>query len=260
MQTGGFVSAIQMLFVALVVLLIGFVILRWMAVKQYRLKRKGEAEDSMLVSLGDMISNTRMSIFDIIFLGIFIIAQSITYSYLLIFAILLILVYVVFLFYTIRGKVYRRTEQILNDHQRIGHEDIIIRKHLAELLRESEGDNFTQVEVAKSTLENLMEKENKTGDAVRQIMENPEQLRDIERMKTLPSIWKSFRFSLLILTVFTVVLLYFVYHFLCGALSQLDMLTNVFPFVLLFTFVLIITLYLEVNNAQKVRRKVLFGL
>ncbi|MHA1662081.1 MAG: hypothetical protein ACTSVR_02350 [Candidatus Thorarchaeota archaeon] len=273
MQTGGFVSAIQMLFVALVVLLIGFVILRWMAVKQYRLKRKGEAEDSMLVSLGDMISNTRMSIFDIIFLGIFIIAQSITYSYLillvgyenllpalLIFAILLILVYVVFLFYTIRGKVYRRTEQILNDHQRIGHEDLIIRKHLAELLRESEGDNFTQVEVAKSTLENLMDKENKTGDAVRQIMENPEQLRDIERMKTLPSIWKSFRFSLLILTVFTVVLLYFVYHFLCGALSQLDMLTNVFPFVLLFTFVLIITLYLEVNNAQKVRRKVLFGL
>jgi len=272
-QTSGFTSSFQMFFISLVILAVVFAILRLLAVKQYRLKRKGEAEDSMLASLGDMISNTSISMFDIIFLGIFIIAQSITYSYLvllvgyenlllplLIFAIMLILVYVVFLFYTVRGKVHRRTEQILTDHQRIGHEDLIIRKHLAELLHESEGDNYARVEVAKATLENLMEKENKTGDAVRQIMENPEQLRDIERMKTLPSIWRSFRVSLLVLTVFTVILLYFVYRFLSGALSQFDMLVNSFPFVLLFTFVLIITLYLEINNAQKVRRKVLFGL
>lgn len=227
MQASGFQSAIQMFFVALVILLIGFAILRWMAVKQYRLKRKGEAEDSILASLGDMISNTRMPLFDNIFLGIFIIAQSITYSYLillvgyenllppvLIFAIVLILVSVVFLFYTVRGKAYRRTEQILTDHQGIGHEDLIIRKHLAELLRESESDNFARVEVSKAILENLMEKENKTGDAVRHIMENPEQLRDIEHMKTLPSIWRSFRCSLLVLIVFTVILLYFVYRFL----------------------------------------------
>ena len=105
-----------------------------------------------------------------------------------------------------------------------------------------------------------MGKENKTGDAVRQIMENPEQLRDIERMKALPSIWRSYRWSFLVHIVFTVILLYFVYRFLSGELSQFDIFINVIPFVFLFTFVLIITLILEVNNAQKERRKVLFGI
>ena len=258
MQSSGFLSSFQMLFIVLVILLIVITILRLMAVKQYRLKRKGDAEESILASLGDMLSNTRMSLFDVIHIGIFILTQSLGLSYLgllvghsnlqlplLVVAVVLILVYGGFLFRTVRGKAYRRTERILDDHQSLGHEDLVIRKHLAELLRESEGDDFTRGEVARATLENLKGKENRTGDAVRQIMENPEQLRDIKPMKIPPRLWKSLRGSLLILVVFAVFLLYFAYSYISGSMSYYDVFMNGLALFFVMMLLLILCLCVE---------------
>ncbi|RDE12405.1 MAG: hypothetical protein C4K48_10060 [Candidatus Thorarchaeota archaeon] len=273
MQENGFLSAYQVFFIVLVVLVIVFTILRVMAVKQYRLTRTGDAEESTLASLGDMLSNTHMSLFDVTYLVIFILTQSLGLSYLhllmgsgnlslplLVIAVLLLLVFVVFLGFTVRGRAYRRTEMILKDHQTLGHEDWIIRKHVAELVYEREGDDHSRAEVARTTLENLKRKENRTGDAVRQIMLNPEQLKDIGRMKTPPSRWKSYRGSLLVLVVFAVILLYFVSGFISGLMSQYDLFMNGLPIVLLLMLVQTICLGLETRKAERERRKVLFGL
>jgi len=262
-----------MFFVALVILLIGITILRLIAVKQYRLNRKGDAEESILASLGDMLSNTRMSLFDVIHIGIFILTQSLGLSYLgllvgrsnlqlplLVVMVVLILVSGVFLFHTVRGKAYRRTEMILNDHQTLGHEDWVIRKHLAELIHECDGDDFARVEIVRVTLENLRGKENKTGDAVRQIMKNPEQLREIKRMKKPPSLWKSLRCSLLVLVVFVIYLLYFAYSFISGAMSQFDLYMNALPVSLLLILILSLCLCVETPKAQAANRKARLGI
>ena len=256
----------------LVILLVLITILRLLAVKQYRLKRKGEAEDSILTSLGDMISNTRISIFDVIFLGIFIVTQSLGYSFLVlvvgyeylippfsVFAVILTLVIGVFLFLTVRGKAYRRTERILDDHQTLGLEDLVIRKHLAELLRESESDDYTRVEIARVTLENLKGKENKTGDAVRLIMENPEQLRNIEPMKIPPRLWRSLRGSLFILVMSVFILLYFVYSYLSGAMPYYDFFMNGLALFLVLSLVLALCLCVETPKARKANRKARLG-
>ena len=262
-----------MLFIVLVILTIVFTILRLLAVKQYRLKRKGDAEDSMLASLGDMISNTRISVFDVIFFMIYIPVISLGLSNLgllvgnenlqlplLVVAVGLILVFEVFLFHTVHGKAYRRTEKILDDHQTLGFEDWVIRKHLAELIRESEGDDFTHAEVARNTLENLKGKENRTGDAVRQIMENPEQLRDSEPMKIPPSLWKSLRGSLLILVLFAIVLVYFVYSYLSGVMPYYDFFMNGLALFLVMMLVLVLCLCVETPNARKANRKARLGI
>jgi hypothetical protein len=272
-QEEGILCSYQLFFIALVILTIVFTILRLLAVKQYRLKRKGDAADSMLVSLGDIISNTRMSVFDIIYIGIFIIAQSATYSYLtllvgygnlllpvLIFAIVFILVSVVFLFCTVRGKAYRRTERILDDHQTLGHEDWVIQKHLAKLLHESEGDNFSRAEIAKATLKSLKGKENRTGDTVRLILENPEQLRDIEPMKIPPSLWKSLRCSLLILIIFAIVLVYFVYSYISGSMPYYDFFMNGLALFLMMSLVLACCLCVETPKARKANREARLGI
>ncbi len=273
MQSNGVLSSLQLLTIVLVILLIAITILRQLAVRQYRLKRKGEAEESMLASLGDMLSNTRMSLFDVIHIGIFIVTQALGYSYLslvvgyenlqlplLVIAVVLIVVYGWFLFRTVRGRAYRKTERILDDHQSLGLEDLVIQKHLAELLRESEGDDFTQVEVARVTLENLKGKENRTGDAVRQIMENPEQLRDIQPMKTSPRLWKSLRGSLLILVVFAVFLLYSAYNYLSGSMLYLELITNGLVLFFVMTLLLALCLCVEAPQARAANRKARLGI
>lgn len=273
MQANDFLFSSLTIFMVLVTLLVLVAILRLFAVRQYHLLRKGEAEDSILTSLGDMISNTRISIFDIIFLGIYIAAQSLGYSLLVQavgyeyliplfseFAAILFLVIGVFLFLTVKGKAYRRTERILDDHQTLGFEEWVIRKHLAELLRESEGDDFTRAEIASATLENLKGKENKTGDAVRLILENPEQLRDIEPMKTPPSLWRFLRGSLIILVIFVGVLLYFAISYLSDAVSQVDLFINALPISMLLILALSCCLCIEAPGARKANRKARLGI
>lgn len=272
MQASEFLASYQLFVIALVMVLIVLTIIRLLAVKQYRLKRAGDAEESILASLGEKVSNTRWSFFDVVYLIIYILAISqglatlgllvgyeILQIPLMVFAAGLVVVSVWFLQFTVRGKAYRRTERILDDHQTLGHEDWIIRKHLAELVHESEGENIARAEVAKATLENLKNKENTTGDAVRQILLNPDQLRDIDRMKSPPSLWKSLRFSILILIVFAVILLYFVYNYFSGMLSQIDLIMNVLPVTMLSILVLSLCLCVESTNARSRRKKVLFG-
>ena len=272
-QTSGNLSSYQLFTIALVILTVVFAILRLVAVKQYRLKRKGEAEDSMLASLGELVSNTRMSVFDIIFFIIYIPAISFGLSTLgllvgygnlqlplLLVAGGLLLFVGVFPFLTVRGKAYRRTERVLDDHQTLGFEDWVIRKHLAELLRESEGDDFTRAEVARTTLENLKKKENRTGDAVRQILENPERLKDIEPMKVPPSLWKSLRGSLLILVFSVFILMYFVISYLSGSIPYYDFFMNGIALFLVMTLVLALCFCVEAPKARKANRKARLGI
>ena len=273
MQANDFLFSNLIVFMALVTLLVLVAILRVLAVKQYRLKRKGEAEDSMLAALGDSISNTRISLFDGFLLGVFIVTQSLGYGVLsllvdsrdlmlplLVVALVMILGIGVFLFGTVRGKAYRRTEMVLDDHQTLGHEDWVVRKHLGLLIHESEGDDFTRAEIARATLENLKGKENKTGDAVRLILENPEQLRDIELMKTPQSLWRSLRGSLTILIVFVGFLLYIAISYLSGAISQIDLFMNALIISMLLTLALSCCLCIEAPRARKTSRKARLGI
>ena len=261
-----------MFFIVLVIILLGITILRLMAVRQYRLTRTGEAEDSALASLGNTLSNTRMSFFEVIYLSIFILVISQGFSLLgmlvdrailqlpmMVLFIGLVLGSGGFLFLTVRGKAYRRTEQVLDDHQTTGFEDWVIRKHLAELVHESEDDDLTRAEVARATLEKLMGKENRTGDATRQIMENPEQLRDIEQMK-LPGLWRFLRGSLLMFAVFVVVVLYFVVSYFSGAMSYIDLFMNALPVALVLILVLSLCLCAEAPKARKASRKARLGI
>jgi len=272
-QENGTLSSYLLFVIALVILTIVFTILRLLAVRQYHLKRKGDAEDSMLAALGDMVSNTRFSVFDIIYLGFFIVTLSFSLSSLgllvgyrdlqlplLAFAVALTIAYGVFFFRSVRGKAYRRTEKVLDDHQTLGLEDWVLRKHLAELIRESEGDDFTRAEVARTTLENLKRKENKTGDAVCKIMKNPEQLKDIEPMKSPPRLWKSLRGSLLILVVFAIILMYFVYNYISGLMPYFDFIMN--GLALFFVMMLVFTLCLcmEAPKSRKASRKARLGI
>jgi hypothetical protein len=164
------------------------------------------------------------------------------------------------LFLTVRGKAYRRTEQVLDDHQTTGFEDWVIRKHLASLVHESEGDNLGRAEVARATLESLIRKENKTGDAARQIMENPEQLRDIEPMKKQSGLWRSLRVSLFLLVVFVVVVVYFVYNYVSGAISYIDLFMNALPVGLMLFLILTLCLCAEAPKARKESRKARLGI
>jgi len=244
-----------------------------MAVRQYRLKRAGNVEESMLASLGDKVSNTRWSLFDVVYLTIYLAAISQGGSYLslvlgyeillipsLVLSVVLILASVWFLQFTVRGKAYRRTEMILDDHQTLGHEDWVIRKHLAELIYESEGENSSRAETARVTLENLKRKENRTGDTVRQILENPEQLRDIEPMKVHPSLLRFLRGSLLIFIVFIGVLLYFVFSYLSGTMSYIDLFMNALPVSLLLILFLSLCLCVEAPRSRSASRKARLGI
>ena len=272
MQTSEFLLGYGIVIGIQIILLVGFTILRWMAVKQYRLVRAGERGESTLSSLGDRVSNTRMHLFDSICLIIFIlgVSQGLTYLNiaigfdvflipLTILSVGLLLVFIVFLKFTIRGQAYQRTERILADHQTLGHEDWIIRKHLAELVHQSEDDDNYQAEIAKATLEKLKQQQNRTGDAVRQILENPDQLRDIERMKKLPSTWRSFRFSLLILVGLVALALYFGIGFMEGFIPYYDLYLKALTFILLSTLVFVSCLCVESSKARSNRRKTLFG-
>jgi hypothetical protein len=272
-QANEFLSIYAIVIVVLLLVLFGLTILRLMAVKQYHLKRTGEVEESMLASLGDKVSNTRWSLFDYVYLAIYILAISQGGSYLslvlgyeillipsLVLAVVLLLVSVWFLQFTVRGKAYRRTEMILDDHQTLGQEDWVIRKHLEELIHEREGDNSSRAEIARATLENLKRKENRTGDTVRQILENPEQLRDIEPMMIHPSLLRFLRGSLLIFIVIVGFLLYFVLSYLSGLMSYMDLFMNALPISLLLILVLSLCLCVETPRARSASRKARLGI
>ncbi len=272
MQASEFLFLYYIVIAIIALLFIGFTILRWMAVKQYRLVRAGEAGESTLSALGDKVSNSRWYIFDSLYIIIFILVISQVLPNLgmlvgfdvlqlpvLVLALGLLLGSILFLQFTIRGQAYRRTEQIIADHQTIGHEDLIIRKHLAELIHESEGDDDKQAAIARATLENLQYKENRTGDAVRQILENPDQLREMPRMKKPPSLWKSFRVSLLILSIAVLVVVYLSIAYLSGALLQYEFFTNLLTIFFLGPLTLVACLCVESNRARTERKRVLFG-
>ena len=243
------------------------------AVKRYQLERRGYAERSALGSLGDNLSNTPSVLFRVVLYATFFLTINFFLEYLrrqpfyeqiaipvFISMAALALLILLYLIVPISGRINRRINSIETEYQTLGYEELIIRKQLADLLRESEGQDYSKVEIARQVIEKLSKKENRTGDAVRRIMTNPESLRDMDGTKPVPRPWTYLRVTYVLGFAFAATLIVGTLGKLVGYFSMYDIVIKVLPlsFVLLLGFTL--CLCVESTSASEKRRRMRFGI
>ena len=248
-------------------------LIRTMAIERYQLERRGYAERSALGSLGDNFSNTPSVLFNVVLYAIFFLTVNFFLEYLrrqsfyeqvevpvFISMAGLALLILVYLIVPVRGKVNRRASSIETEYQTLGYEELIIRKQLADLVRESEGQDYAKAEIARRVIEKLSEKENKTGDAVRRIMTNPESLRKMDGTKPVPKPWTYLKVTYILGFAFAATLTVGTLGKLSGYFSMYDIVVKILPisFVLLIGFTC--CLCVESASASEKRRKLRYGI
>ena len=249
------------------------IIIREIAIKRYQLERRGYTEKSLLGSLGDNLSNTPSVLFKVVLYATFFLTTNFFLEYLqrqsfyeqiaipvFISIAGLALLVLLYLIIPIRGKVNRRIGSIETEYQTLGYEDLIIQKQLADLVRDSEGQDYTKAEIAKQVIEKLSEKENKTGDAVRRIMTNPESLRKMDGTKLVPKPWTYLRVTYIFGFAIAATLIVGTLGTLSGYFSMYDIVIKILPlsFVLMIGFTL--CLCVESTSASEKRRRQRYGI
>jgi hypothetical protein len=192
-------------------------ILRVIAVKRYHAERLTEGKTTSLGNLGKNLANTQFLTFNITWsvtlaVGLLFVVMSLLMPFfeqlgyenmilpLGVFALVLMIVTGLFSTVTVRGRAILWRGRISSNYMQYGHQEWVIQKRLAELVREKEGSDRFRAKVAQKALESLMTQEDMTGDAVRRIMADPAGPIDRFEDRTIPSILWEFKFSYSLMT------------------------------------------------------------
>jgi hypothetical protein len=188
-------------------------ILRVIAVKRYHAERLIEGKTTSLGNLGKNLANTQFLTFNITWsvtlaVGLLYVVMSLLMPFfeqlgyenmmlpLGIFALVLMIVSGLFYTVTVRGRAILWRGRTISNYMEYGHQEWVIQKRLAELVREIEGSDRFRAKAAQKALESLMTQENMTGDAVRRIMADPAGPIDRFEDRSIPSTLWQFKFSL----------------------------------------------------------------
>jgi hypothetical protein len=272
-QSKGFLSLTLVYFLLSLSVTVLIIVIREIAIRQYHLERRGYTEESILGKLGDNLSNTPSVLFSSVLIAAAFLTANIFLEYLqdqifydviqIPFFILLgvlIIITILFFAFTVRGRVYLRTGSIEREFQTLGYEDLIIQKQLTDLIHESERGDYKKSEIAKQVIENLSNRENKTGDAVRRIMMNPARLRDMEGTRPVPNQGRYLRFTYILAFALAITLIIGTWGRLSGYFSVYDLIMKIMPllFILLMAFALCFCI--EGTSAIEKRRKQRYGI
>jgi hypothetical protein len=191
-----------------------FLTVLWVfAMRRYRAERLTADQITTLGNLGKKIANTQFLTFKITWsvtlaVGfIFVLMSFLMYFFeqwgyeniilpLLVFALGLIVIEGLFYGATVRGRAILWRGRIISNYVEYGHQEWVIQKRLAELVREKEGSERFRAKVAQKALESLMAREDMTGDAVRRIMADPTGPIDRFEDQTIPSLLSQFKVSI----------------------------------------------------------------
>lgn len=92
---------------------------------------------------------------------------------------------------TVQGRARFRTNRIVRDFQHYGHQRWVVQKYLNRLVQDSEAQEGFRSEVAARTLERLLERDDMTGDVVRELMGDPANISDPYPHRDIPNpIWE----------------------------------------------------------------------
>lgn len=271
MQSNTLFSLNLMYFLLLLCIVIFTTILRQLALKQYRIERGLRTEETTLGSLGDSLSNKPSALFYSFYFLMIILTFEVGINYLkdleileiilvpgLVMSFVAAIIYGLYLTMTIRGKAVLRTQRIEIDYKILGNEDLIIQKHLTDLLHESEGDNYTKAEVALRVIDNLKQKESKIGDAVRDMMTNPERFQRMEGTKPVSERWSVLGMIFIVLSIAT--LAFSVWGVITGYLSEYDVIMKIIPTILVLMVAFVCCLCIERPTIAERKRKERFGI
>ncbi|MFW9804630.1 MAG: hypothetical protein ACFFFC_18370 [Candidatus Thorarchaeota archaeon] len=192
-------------------------ILRVIAVKRYRAERLTEGKTTSMGNLGKKLANTQFLTFNITWsvtlaVGLLFVVMSLLMPFfeqlgyenmmlpLAVFALGLMVIDGLFYAATVRGRAILWRGRIISNYKEYGHQEWVIQKRLAGLVREKEGSDRFRAKVAQRALESLMAQEDMTGDAVRRIMADPAGPIDRFEDRTIPSTLWQFKFSLSLMT------------------------------------------------------------
>ncbi|TFG27844.1 hypothetical protein EU527_18090 [Candidatus Thorarchaeota archaeon] len=273
MQFQGYLSWSLVYFLLSLSFIILILVIRGMAIKRYHLERRGYAEKSFLGTLGDNLSNTPSVLFNaVLFATAFLMVnffleflrRQIFYEEVEVPVIMSIvgiaLIILLYFRMSTRGRVYRQVESIEREYQTLGYEELVIQKQLADLVHDIESEDYTRAEISRQVIDNLSKKENKTGDAVRRMMTNPEKLRDMQGTKPVPSQWRYLRVTYIVAITFAATLVVGTWGRLFDYFSLYDIIMKILPlaFILLIAFTL--CFYIESTSATEKRRKARYGI
>jgi hypothetical protein len=242
--------------------------LRFAAIKRYQTERRNVETKSALGSLGDRLSNTPFSLYNalhpVLWILVFISAMllledQVSYESIQLLEITvlsgILFAMVVYFVFTMSGRVRWRVGRIEGDYQAFEHEEWVLQIRLAELVRDTQSSNSSRAEVAQRVLDNLMTKENNTGDTVRQIMATPEQLQDVQQDRTIPNPLRYFKYSLLLCVALIITMTTSMLLLSSGSYSGLEMATQFFFFSFVLTGALMCCVCLEGSSVTEKRRK-----
>jgi hypothetical protein len=267
-QSYVFLVAMQLLFILFLSASLVLTAMYIAAVKRYQAERKGKGSGSILGALGNRLSNTMPSWFWVpysvlivmsIYTGVFLFVGqfSLGIQTLAIVAVLggILLVEVAFLTLTVNGSSRWRLSSISGEYHIFGNEDWVLRIRLAELMRDVEQPKSFRSNVARSTLNRLMARENLMGDAVRRIMSNPEQLQNEPDSSTIPGPWRYFRISILLSILLAIPMIIFSLGALSWPSVYFDLSLQIFPLAFVLNVALVCSLLYEATTVNEKRRK-----
>jgi hypothetical protein len=193
------------------VLGVALTLLRVVALSRYRAEREAGVFSS-LGSLGNQLANTPFLLYNVLFsvsialsvvFGLEAVRNIVGTSVLLIPLALaslgLLVAFVAFNIMTTRGRVTWRKGRVVREHQRLGHQDWILERHLSRLLKEKESSDPKQREVADRVLTELKTQEDKTGDSVRRLLDERTEMADSHPERRIPSLLWEFKFTLTVI-------------------------------------------------------------
>jgi hypothetical protein len=267
-QSHVFLVTMQLLFILFLSALLTLSAIYLAAVKRYQAERKGIGSGSILGALGDRLSNTMVGWFwipysvlivMIVLTGVFLFEGQLTFGTqtLVMIAVLggILLVEVALLTLTVNGRSRWRLSKIAAEYHAFGNENWVLQIRLAELTRDVEQPKSFRSNVARSTLERLMARENLMGDAVRQIMSDPEQLQNAADSSTIPGLWRYFRFSILLSIPFAIAMAVFSLGVLSWPSVYFDLSIQILPLALVLNVALFCSFLYEATTVNEKRRK-----
>ncbi|MDH4214781.1 MAG: hypothetical protein OEV85_12765 [Candidatus Thorarchaeota archaeon] len=268
MQQSSFFTVNLLIFLLFLSAAVFITALRFIAIKRYQSKRRNVEAKSALGSLGDRLSNTPFMSYNVIHPVLYILAftsgmllledefsyGSIQLSGAIVLSAILLVMAAYFAF-TVGGRMHWRIGRIEADYHAFEDEAWVLQIHLAELKHDTQSSNKFRAKVAKRVIDNLMVKENTTGDAVRLIMSSPEQLQDVQKGRTIPNPLKYFKFSLLLFGAIAITVVIGALGVSVGGPSGYDIAVKTFPLTLVLTVALVCCVCLEGSSANERRRK-----
>jgi hypothetical protein len=267
-QQSGFFTVNLLIFLLLLSTAVFITVLRFIAIKRYQSERKNVEAKSALGSLGDRLSNTPFMSYNVIHPVLYILAftygmllledgfsyESVQLSEAIVLSAILLVMAAYFAF-TVDGRMHWRIGRIEADYHAFENQAWTLQIHLTELKEDAQSSSKFRAKVAKQVIDNLMAKENMTGDAVRLIMSSPEQLQDVQKGRTVPNPLKYFKFSLLLIGAIAITVAISALGISVGGASGYDIAVTMFPLTLVLTIALVCCVCLEGSSADERRRK-----